>query len=775
MWHLLARFIVKNRLPILISIVLVTFIMGYFCTKVRMQYELNAAIPTDSKEYADFQAFKKSFGEDGSNMVIGFTTDSLWTEPFFSDFKQLTTDLKKIPGVENVLSIPQAINLVKVQTDTSEKLSSVFPFNEAISKDSMQAIFYNLPFYKNLLYNPDTKSYLLSITLNKEILKTTQREELVKSIENTTSQFVKKYNVKAHYSGIPYIRTKFAESVKHEMKLILIASILLTSIILFLFFRSLSTVISCISIVLIGVVWSTACIYLFGFKVTILTALIPALVIVIGIPNCIYFLNKYHTQYLKTNNREQAIINMVDKMGIVTLFTNLTAAIGFGVFYFTKSQVLKEFGLVAGVNIMFIFFISLFALPAIFSYMKAPEEKQMRYIDNKFLSKWLVRFETWVFNKSSLVIGVWAILLVVAGIGVYTLKSDAHMLDDLPQSSALKQDLTYFEKNYKGVMPLEIVVDTKRKNGAIALSTLQKMDELISFINEQPEISKPLSIVEAIKFARQAYYDGDSTNYAMPNTFDISFLAPYLRMKADTSKNQSFAKLISSFVDSTKQKTRISANMADIGSAKMPLLINKIKVKANELFDTSRYTISYTGSSITFLKGSTFIMQSLRDSILFALAMIIVCMIILFVSGRIVAISIITNIVPLIITAGVMGWCNIPLKPSTVLVFSIALGIAIDVTIRFLVNYKQDLITHNYNIDTTIKATIKETGISIIYTSLILSAGFIVFAVSYFDGTKALGYLTALTLMLAMVTNLTLLPVLLRKFDKQSRQKSITE
>jgi predicted RND superfamily exporter protein len=426
---------------------------------------------------------------------------------------------------------------------------------------------------------------------------------------------------------------------------------------------------------------------------------------------------------------------------------------------------------VAGVSILVVFFISLFAIPSLFSYLKEPKTKHTKYLENKFLIATLLKFEHFVVVHPKFTTAFWMIVLGISCIGITRLKSRSFIVDDLPKKNIVYGDLKYFEKHFHGVMPLEIMIDTKKKNGATTLPTIQKIDQFTTALREYPQLSKPLSIVEAIKFARQAYYDGDSTSYAVPNGFDVAFLLPYLRMKTDTSKTQ-FNKLVSSFVDSTKRFARISVGIEDLGSKQLPILLQNVQEKANEIFDSTRYSVTFTGTSIVFLEGSKFITDSLRDSLLLALVMITLCMIFLFRSWRIVLISILTNMIPLVITAGVMGFSGIPLKPSTVLVFSIALGIAIDVTIRFLVNYKQDLVKFNYNIDETVKGTIQETGISIIYTSLILAAGFIVFLVSEFDGTKALGYLTALTLILAMITNLSILPALLVRFDKhKGKQK----
>jgi len=767
MWRSLSLFILRFRIPILLTLTLLTGLMGYFATKVRMSYEMASAIPTDNPKYQEYQSFKKMFGEDGTMLAIGFDRENLFEKNFFDAYTAWQKQIKAIEGIDNTLSIPTAINIVKEESDTSSKLLTRSIF-ENRNLDSAAAEFLNLPFYRNLLYNPETHAYLTAVYIKKSFLFSRQRVKVVKDILAVTESFAKAQGIKAHYSGLPFIRTQFAESVKYEMNLILLVSLILTSIILFVFFRSFSAVLFSMLIVVAGVVWALGFLGLFAFKITILSALIAPLLVVIGLPNCIYFLNKYHTQFAIFKDKRQALLAMVERMGIVTLFTNLTAAIGFGVFYFTKSQVLKEFGLVSGLSIMAVFVISLLAIPAIFSFLEEPKEKHTRYLDNKALMSILLKLETWVMHHRRLVYAFWLVLVAVSGVGMYQLRTEGHIVDDLPKNNSIYTDLKYFEKNFNGVMPLEIVIDTRKKQGASTLGTIKKMDELSEVLRSFPEMSKPLSLVEAIKFARQAYYDGDSSSYGVPNSFDISFLLPYLKTKSDAGSSP-FSRILNSFTDSTKRYARISVSMADVGSVKLPKLLDSIQARAVEIFDTSRYTITYTGTGVVFLEGSKFIISSLTESILLALVMIIFCMIFLFRSWRIVLISLITNLIPLIITAGVMGFLRIPLKPSTVLVFSIALGIAIDVTIRFLVNYKQDLPANQFLIPETVRQTIQETGISIIYTSLILSAGFVVFLVSQFDGTKALGYLTALTLFMAMITNLTILPALLVWLDRQKK------
>jgi predicted RND superfamily exporter protein len=607
------------------------------------------------------------------------------------------------------------------------------------------------------------------VNVNREILNSRQRSVLVADIIKQVEKYEKATGLQTHISGLPFIRTEVGDLIKEEMKWFLIGSLVLSAITLLLFFRSISAVIMSLLVVMMGVVWSFGILVLFGYKITLLTALIPPLIVVIGVPNCIYFLNKYHTTYKETNDKNEALTTMVGRMGIVTLFCNIAAAIGFAVFALTKSALLKEFGAVAGLNIMILFFISLVFIPSVLSFLAPPQPHELKYLDNRLLVKVLERIENWTIHHQKWVYLVTIVVTGIAIVGIFRLRSEGFIVDDLPKTAKIYTDLKWFEQNFKGVMPLEIVVDTKKKNGVTSsLKTFDRIDEFSALIAADSNMSRPLTVVEGLKFAKQAYYEGDSLSYAAPSEFDMPFLAPYLKAKGDSSTSKAgFGKLITGFIDTSKRYTRISVSMKDVGSVRLPMILDTLQKRANEIFDTSTYNVKFSGSSVTFLEGSRFIINGLKESIMWAFLLIALCMLYLFKSFKILLCSLIPNVVPLLITAGVMGWVGIPLKPSTVLVFSVALGIAIDVTIRFLINYKQELPTYKNEVQPTLVETIRHTGISIIYTSLVLIAGFIIFCFSGFGGTKALGWLTSLTLIVGTITNLVLLPVLLLTLSKK--------
>jgi len=766
MWKRLAKFVLKNRLLLLILLFVVTAVMAFFASKIKLSYEFSKAVPLDNPKYQDYLSFKSKFGDDGNVLVVGVQTDQFFKIKNFEAFRKLNNELKKVQYVEDVLSVSNAINLFK---DTvSQQLIAKPVFRAEIKTqeqvDSSRNVFYSLPFYKSLLYNPKTNAYLMLVRINKDILNSKGRTKVINDIIGPIDDYSAATKIQTHISGLPLIRTEVADRIAKEMKWFIIGSLALSALILLLMFRSIKTTLLSLLVVIIGVIWSVALIQLLGYKITLLTALIPPLVVVIGIPNCIYFLNKYHSTYKKTGNKEQSLIDMVSKMGIVTLFCNITAAIGLAVFALTKSAILKEFGEVAGLSIMLIFVISFILLPGVLSYMAVPGKKQLKYLDVKFFTNLLLRVERWVFNHKKIVYALTVALIIFSVIGIFKLKTEGFIVDDLPKTDKIYTDLKFFEKNFHGVMPLEIIIDTKKRYGlagARALPVLAKMDSLATYIKTQREMSRPLSIAEGIKFVKQGFYGGDSSNYALPNSFDAAFVGDYLRPQKDSTGNNNLSKLLTSFIDTARESTRMSINMADIGTEKLPIILAGIRKETDHLFDSSKYKITLTGSTITFLEGSTFIINGLKESLLWAFLFIALCMLYLFKSVRILICSLIPNIIPLVVTAGIMGWAGVRLKPSTVLIFSLALGIAIDVTIRFLVNYNQELPVNNFNIKATVSETIKHTGLSILYTSMVLIAGFIIFCFSGFGGTQSLGWLTSITLFTATLSNLILLPVLL--------------
>jgi predicted RND superfamily exporter protein len=269
-----------------------------------------------------------------------------------------------------------------------------------------------------------------------------------------------------------------------------------------------------------------------------------------------------------------------------------------------------------------------------------------------------------------------------------------------------------------------------------------------------------------LKYANQAYHDGDKRYYIVPNVLEISEILSYIPKGKNGQAN-----MIKSMVDSTFREARISIQMADIGSAAMKPLNEKVQKQVDEIFPKDKYDVKLTGTSIIFLKGNDYLVENLLQSMVSALIIISLMMAFLFFSWKMVLISLIPNIVPLLMTLGIMGFFDIRLKPSTIIIFSIAYGIVVDFTIHFLAKYRNALKRNNWDMKLAIPQSLTEAGPSIIYTAVALFFGFIIFAASNFGGTVALGVLTSLSLLFGMLMNLLLLPSLLLSLEKSINNK----
>jgi predicted RND superfamily exporter protein len=685
----------------------------------------------------------------------------------FNEWKALAADIQKIEGIKQVLSIG---NLYDLQKDTSnqrfvlKQLSGTTVLSDT-EMDSIKQRIYELPFYEGLLYNKESHATLMAINIDFKILNTKKRAPIIQSILDKAGAFSKRNKLEVHYSGLPFIRTAVSRLVSKEFVLFLGLSILVAAVILFIFFRRLYPVIFPILLVIVGVIWSLATLVMFGYEITILTGLIPPLIVIIGIPNSILLLNKYHNELRKHGDKAKALHVTILRISETTLIANITAAIGFGVLFFTGSALLVEFGVVAALNVMATWFICLCLIPIIFSYLPVPALKAQEEHDNSILHKLLVKTDYLVHHRSKLIYSVTMIITLISMIGVLKINVNGYVVDDLPQNSPIIRDLNFFETNFEGILPLEVSIDTRKKNGILNLSTIKKVDRMEEMISEYPEFSRSVSLNKALKYASQAFYNGDPQFFRIPNDMEKNFVLSYLGNSGGNND------MLKGFVDSNKQVTRVSFQMADVGSKRMNELLKELKPRIDSILKPERYDVLLTGSSIIFSKGTDYMLMHLMESILLAIALISLLRLAQFKDVRIMFISLLPNVIPLIITAGLMGFFNIPLKPSTILIFTIAFGLASDQTIYFLTRYQQELLSTDFSTSKVISDTIIETGISMTHIALVLFFGFGIFTASTFGGTMILGLLLSITLIIALVSNLTLLPALLLLLDKRKRKK----
>ena len=624
-------------------------------------------------------------------------------------------------------------------------------------------LFNDLPFYEGLLFNKRSGSIRSAIYMDKKIVNTKARKEFIlEKLVPAVDKFEKVTNIDLRVSGMPYIRTLNAKTIVDEISIFIGASLLVTSLLFFFFFRSFRATLISMIIVIIGVMWSFGFLGLLNYEITVLTALVPSLIIVIGIPNCIFLTNKYHQEYKVHRNKAKALQRVTTKVGMATLMTNVTTAIGFATFVASNNDLLLEFGVVTAINIMALFFLCIIVIPIFHSYIPAPKDRHIEHLDRGSVKK----FMDWILhtvktNRFSIYV-VAVSLLVISIIGIYKMRISGSLIEDMPKKEAFFQDIIFFEKEFDGIMPLEIMIDTKRKKGVMKLSTLKRMDELEVAIDEIPELSKPISIVNLVKYSKQAYYNGNPDFYELPTSQEQSFILSYAKNATKDSKEN----LMKSYVDSTGEFARITTFMRDENGDAIPRIEAEIRKEANKIFPKNQYNVSITGKALVFQKGTGYLLDNLLSSLIFAFFLTALLIGFMFRSFKMILVSIIPNLLPLLLTAGIMGFFNIPLKPSTILVFGIAFGLSVDDTVRFLAQYREELKKNNWKIRKSVYATFTDAGLSMFYTSIVLFFGFSVFMLSSFGGTIALGGLISLTLLFGMLSNLMLLPALVLTLNK---------
>lgn len=770
MWDSVARLILRNRIFILVVLALITVFMGYNARFVKMSYQFDTLLPKNDSDRIFYENFISDFSEDGNVIVLGVEGEEFWEFRNFATWYDLGNELKEVAGIDSVFSLTQLYDLEKNEEAKRFEFTPLIkrrPANQ-YEVDSIRRKIESLPFYDGLLYKDSVFATIMMVFVNPDKFNSEERLVVLEDFNNAIRNF-DKYHMKIYTSGLPFIRTVTTTLVMGEVYFFIFLAAFVTGLILYFFFRSLRVVVFCLLVVGCGVIWSMGTISLFDYELTMLMGLIPPLIIVIGIPNCIFLLNKYHQEYINHGNRIRALQRVIAKIGNATFMTNCTTAFGFFTFIFTKSDLLREFGVIASINIIGVFILALCIIPIIFSYLPKPKPRHTKHLERRWLETvvgWLV---LWVSNYRRAIYVITVLILVLGGWGISKIQTTGNIVGDLPQGEPVITDLKFFEEHFHGVMPFEVLVDTKRKGQATKDKTLKKIEKLQDILGEHEEFSKPVSIVDAVKFAKQSFYNGSPSKYSLIRGNEKTFIAPYLQLD---SERKGVADL---FLDSAKQVVRVNAHVADIGTLEMEKLVNEIRPKIDSLFNPDNYKVNLTGISVLYLKGTRYLVENLFISLFIAITVIAILMAVLFRSVPMAIISLVPNIIPLICTAAIMGFTGIPIKPSTILVFSIVFGISIDDTIHYLAKYRQEMKNHGWNLKQAIIDAVKETGISMIYTSVILFFGFTMFTLSKFGGSQALGILSSVTLLIAMLANLVLLPSLLMSWQKNIDQKSFKE
>ena len=790
MWNKIASFILRRRVYLLIGITVFTALMTWQALKVEMDYHYTMMLPESDPAFQDNIKFKEIFGEEANGIIIGFEDKGIFELSEFKKLKILCDSIKTIPNVTNVLTIIDAYNLRTITTtDSTGKIDrkfetyQLFPknINNQAELDSLKAVFFSLPIYEGLLYDKEKSTFLMTVSISKDILNTAERLPVVDKIKSFVDNYTETANVTAHVSGHPYIRSVMMVQTKHEIMILVILAAVICILILIIFYRNIKIIVTTVLIVGVAVACSLGVMGIMGYKFTILTAMVPPLLIVIAVPNCVYIFNKFYAESKNHGNKIKALHRVIVRIGASIFMTNFTTATGFLTFLITNNNYLIQFGIAAACGIMTIFVASIIIIPCCFCFWKLPSDKKLTRLDNVHTRK-IVNFFVMLVSKHRTAVYIgFACLLGFAIFGITQIQRSGYILDDVKHSDPLYKDLKFLEAKFNGAFPLEILIESKDSiTNLNFVEQVEKINELQTRLEKYPDISKSMSVANFAKFAYQAYSRGKAENYKLPPD-----LATYKKIFERMPKIEN--NLSKTFVDSTRRNARINLFINDLGTDKMDVLMPKLQAEIDTVFNmektfdendnicynktkTSNYNTLITGSTVLYFISNKFLTVNLAQSIGLAIFIIVCLMLWMFRSPRMVLISIIPNLIPMLVTGGVMGIFGVPIKPSTLLVFSIVFSISIDDTIHFLSKFRQELRINN-NVHEVCLISLKETGLSMIYTSIILVFGFLIFAFSGFGGTVALGVLVPAALFIATFSNLILLPSLILTFEKKLQKK----
>jgi len=850
MWVFISNYILRNRFFIIGIITLLTVFFGYHAfTSIELENKYGLALPKDSETNQNYEAFKKRFGEDGNTMVIAIQTDSLFTKKNFKLWKELGDSILGMDGVEGRES---EATLYCLQNDTvNERFILDKIYDEQKSIDSIKNQIRSNPAFNDLLFNRKSNVSLMMIRINNEVLKDKKKWSLVYKIEDLARSYEKHFGT-MHIAGLPYLRIVIATRIQGEMFLFIAISMFVTSLLLYIFFRSFRVVFIALTVVAIAVIWAMGVIGFLEYRLSPLMALIPPLMIVIGVPNCVFLLTKFHQEVKEHGNKIKALSRVIQKIGTATFMTNFTTALGFGTFIFTNSEKLTEFGIAASVNIMMVFFLSLTILPIISSFTPQPKERHLKHLDRKFARGIIQTVLHLTQFKRKWVYGVSIVLVIIGFFGISKIKTTGNLTSDLPKNDPLKLDMQFLENNFGGSIPFEIMINYKKKGrlfSATNNTTLERVDSVQQLINRDTIFSKSISVVDLVKFVNMSFYGNDTLSYTLFSNNEKGRIKKYVdQFNLNNPSNQGMS--MKELVDTNSTILRIRCQVKDLGSYEilkyrdvwkqkidavmnpdkviwenyyakivkgdkkyidsMMMNYNEIRneyvsiitknnpdlemqldtneqlllsyykkpdfaVKLRQAMNNQYFDVSFTGTSVVAADGTRHLVNNLFSSLVFAIVSIAILMALLFRSWRMVVISMVPNLIPLVVTGGIMGYFGVPLKPSTLLVFSIAFGISVDDTIHYLAKYRQELKSQKWNLKECVLIAIKESGLGMFYTSIVLYCGFSVFLFSQFGGTQALGLLISVTLLVAMITNLIVLPSLLLTLDRFINIKAFKE
>ncbi|MFD2515774.1 RND family transporter [Pontibacter locisalis] len=742
---------------VLLLVGLLTAVSIHYATKLRFDYNFDNFFPKGDPDLTYYFSYRDKFGNDNDYLLIGLDNNkSLFDQEFLLKVDSLTRFVQRLPNVEAVLSPTTIKSPVIEQFGYFEIPYLHLEEPERFSQDS--TIIYSNGELVGTLFSEDATSVSLFVQTTDDLGKGAS-DTLIAAVTDKL-EALNMYD--HHMAGKALAQSVFIEKMQVELAIFMSASILLVILFLWITFRTLWGVVVPLIIVLLSVIWGLGAMGIFGKPIDIMTVLLPTIIFVVGMSDVIHILSRYLTELSHGTEKMAAIKVTLREVGLATLLTSVTTAVGFLTLLTTDIVPIRNFGLYTAISIGLAFVLAFTVLPSLLVLLKRPDTQKVK---RRGLS-WpitLRRMLRYVLRNPGLILTVSAFITMLSLVGISMIKVDTTLLEDLGDDDPIILDFKYFEEKFAGVRPFELHLIAGPDHTIYDYEVLQEIEELENYLEGTYGLNFVSSPATIVKTVNRAQSGGLNEYYKLPEN---KRQLQSVRRRLEAFKNRSEMR---SVVTPDAKEGRLTGKMTDIGSAAATVLNDSLRTFMAQNINPEYLQTRLTGSALLLDKNNEYVTMNMMQGLLIAFGVIALIVGIIFRSFRMVLISLVPNIIPLLMIGGIMGFLGINLTVSVSIVFTIAFGIAVDDTIHFLSKLKLELMAGR-SLHYAIKRSFISAGKAIIITSCILMGGFMTLILSTFDGTFYVGLFVSLTLLFAVVADLYLLPVLILYFYKPSKK-----
>ncbi|WP_089317584.1 efflux RND transporter permease subunit [Pontibacter ummariensis] len=744
----------KLSLLVLLLVALLSALSIYYAARLRFDYNFDNFFPKGDPDLAYYFSYRDKFGNDNDYLLIGLDNKgaSIFERQFLIKVDSLSNVLQRLPNIEAVLS-PTTVKSPVIESFGYFEIPYLHPHEpERYELDSVNI--YSSQELVGTLFSEDATAVSLFVQ-TKDDLSKEEADSLIAAVNGAIEALeLPEY----HIAGKALAQAVFIDKMKVELAIFMSASILLVILFLWITFRTVWGVLVPLVVVLLSVLWAMGVMGLFNTPIDIMTVLLPTILFVVGMSDVIHILARYMTEISHGQEKLPALKVTVREVGMATFLTSLTTAIGFLTLLTTAIVPIRNFGLYTAIAIGLAYVLAFTVLPSILLLLPKPDTTRARRADVSWplLLRQLLSF-VWKHPKGILTASAFIVLLSL--VGIWQIKVDTTMLEDLGDEDPIVQDFRYFEQNFSGVRPFELHLLAGEGHTLYDQEVLQEVAELEAYLYSEYGlhfISSPATIVKTLNKAQNG---GMQEYYRIPERKQ-ELLKVKQRLQAFRNRSE-----LRGVVTPDAREGRLTGKMKDIGSAQASVLNDSLRHFISQNINPAYLKTRLTGSALLLDKNNEYVTTNMMQGLLIAFGVIALIVGLIFRSLRMVLISLIPNIIPLLMIGGLMGFMGVNLTVSISIIFTIAFGIAVDDTIHFLSKLKLELVKGK-SLPHALKGTFLSAGKAIIITTCILVAGFLTLVLSTFDATFYVGLYVSLTLLFAVVADLVLLPVLILLFYK---------